>query len=166
MSIRRASGRGGFTLVETVVAAGVSAVLMLALGSTVMIAARAVPTGEEAFITAARTERGIALLQSEVETAVDFYADANGIYITSADRDSDGVEEFVTYTWSGGDRMMTRTYDNGGSEALFGPLSSVTVKPAAVDGRLDTVSIVLAFSGAVPPGRTVTVRMLNQPVER
>lgn len=160
-SVRRA-----FTLIETVVATGVSAVLMLALGSTVMIAARVVPTGDEAFVSAARTERGIALLHAEVETAIDFYTDANGMYITAADRDEDGVDQFVTYTWSNPDRMMTRTYDNGDAEPLFGPLTSVTIKPAATDDQIDSVAITMVFQSATPSVRSVTIRMLNQPEER
>lgn len=166
MSVRPSGHRGGFTLIETVVAAGVSAVLMLALGSTVMIAARAVPTGGESFITGAETERGIALLHAELEAAIDFYTDSAGMYLTAADRDGDGVDEFIVYTWSGSDRMMTRTYDNGDAEPLFGPLSSVTVKPESDGVRVQAVKIAMEFSDQDPLFRFATVRMLNQPVER
>jgi hypothetical protein len=166
VSFRPSSHRGGFTLIETVVAAGVSAVLMLALGSTVMIAARAVPTGGEAFIAGAQTERGIVLLQAELEAAIDFYTDSTGMYLTAADRDGDGVDEFVVYSWSGSDRMMTRAYDNGDAEPLFGPVSSVTVKPQTQDGRTESLAISIEFSSGNPSVRVLSVRMLNQPVQR
>ncbi|MEM9372420.1 MAG: prepilin-type N-terminal cleavage/methylation domain-containing protein [Planctomycetota bacterium] len=162
---RRATRRRAFTLVETVTAMAISTILLLAMASTIVVAAQAVPTGDEAVITEGAIERGVALIESDIEvaTAVSW---STTLELTVADRDGDRADDVITYDWTSGDRMLTRYRNGEAAEELFGPIAMGNVvlnKDGA--GNTDHVIIVFVLADHTPPVRIVNVRVLNRPAE-
>ena len=109
-----------FTLVELVVCMVIAAVLLVAIGSTVVLASRALPNANNP--TACTIEASMALdqLVAELEAAVYITEHSQtAIAFTVADRNNDGLNERIRYAWSGiaGD-PLTRQY-NGGTVSPF-----------------------------------------------
>ncbi len=149
----------GFTLVETVVAVGVSSILMLALGSTVMIASRAVPSGDEPLIRAAQVERAFAFIRSDLEEAVGMRLDGATLHVAVPDRDGDGVGEVITYAFD--DARLTRAHNLGPAETVLGSIKALTFEPESVGDAVHTVRLHVVMDN--PGARTLTVRLLNTP---
>jgi prepilin-type N-terminal cleavage/methylation domain-containing protein len=108
------AGRG-FTLVEMVVSLGISAVLMLGIGSAMLFAARAMPDAKTP--TGAIVDAGGALerIITELQYAVTVNSrSATMIEFTVADRDGNDVPETIRYEWSGtAGAPLTRQYNAG-----------------------------------------------------
>lgn len=127
----------GFTLIEVVVSLGISAVLMLGIGSAMLFAGRAMP--DAASPTGAIVDAGGTLGQIVTELQ---YAQAilnksaSMIEFTVADRDANDVPEIIRYEWSGtaGD-PLTRQY-NGGAVATV----LANVRDFALSYELLTIS--------------------------
>lgn len=153
----------GFTLVETVTAMAISTILLLAMASTIAVAARAVPTGDESVIGEGRIERGLALLRSDLEVATTITWGST-LVLTVPDRDGDKVEETITYDWTEGDRTLMRDRNGLASESLFGPISfGNVVLVEGEDERIRQVLVVFQIAGAQPAARVLSVRTLNRP---
>lgn len=94
---------------------GIMAVLMVAIGSAMLLAARAIPDAHSA--TGAIVESGTALEQimTEVQYAITVEnSSATMIEFTVADRDANGVDELIRYEWSGvAGAPLTRKYNGG-----------------------------------------------------
>lgn len=155
---------GGFTLIETLVAVSVSGILLLSLGSVVVLASRAIPTGQETVITAGQIERGIALLQADIEEAIDIQTTNNTVLVGVPDRNADGVGEAVRY-WLDDSNRIVRSQNGSNELALFGAVKTITITAEKAGGRVNAVRIDLVMD-AVPPRRNIRVRMLNSPAER
>lgn len=163
MTMLNRSTRGAFTLIETVTAMAISTVLLLAMASTIAVAARAIPTGDEAVIREGQIERGLALIASDIEvaTAVSW---TTVLELTVADRDGDRIDDVITYDWVSGDRMLTRTRNGEASEELFGPISFGNVVETTDDaGAVTGVLVVLVIADHTPAARVINVRTLNRP---
>ena len=109
-----------FTLVELVVTMIIAAMILAAIGSTLVLASRAIPSANSP--TACTIEAGTALDQfvAELESAVYISEHSQtAIAFTVADRNADGLAERIRYAWSAapGD-PLTRQY-NGGTVAAF-----------------------------------------------
>lgn len=168
MPISQASGRPrptvrAFTLMETVVALAISTVLLLSLGSTVLLASRSIPTGREPFIREGQVQRSLALMVSDIEVANAVSIGTNEFVLTVADRDGDGAQETVTYSWKAGDRMVLRTRSGASAETLFGPVTAGMIVPMK-DGDVQTgLYVIFVIPGVSPSDRAVGARMLNLP---
>jgi prepilin-type N-terminal cleavage/methylation domain-containing protein len=114
--------RRAFTLVELVVCMVIAVVLLAAIGSTIVLASRALPTANNP--TACTIEASAALdqLVAELEAAVYITEHSQtAIAFTVADRNNDGLNERIRYAWSGtAGNPLTRQY-NGGTVAAFIP---------------------------------------------
>jgi prepilin-type N-terminal cleavage/methylation domain-containing protein len=153
----------GFTLIETVVALAVSSVLLLALGSTVLLASRAVPSGNETVIAEAEIQRSLAVMSSDIEVATAISA-TSGLILTVPDRDGDGNPDTIEYSWNGADKMVRRTRNGAGEEVLFGPIQSMNVICLKDKSTVTQVLIVIKLnttSGVTD--RVLNVRALNLP---
>lgn len=132
-----------FTLAELLCALAVMSVLMLALSSTVMIAARALPS-ESHPVT--RLTRGSSVLQGLADDLAEAVAITergdHAIAFIVADRDGDGAPERIRYAWAGnsGD-ALTRSY-NGSAAAVA---ADVQVFDVAYTLRTTTAT----YSGAI-----------------
>jgi len=116
----------GFTLVELTISLGMAAVLMFGLGSAIMLAVHAVPSGQSAVQQAAVAVQGIDLLTTELYYAQSFTRlSANSISFTVAPRGSDTQPETITYSWSGvAGAPLMRQYNNGAPQPVVSNVNS------------------------------------------
>ena len=105
----------GFTLVEMTVAITISSILLVAIGSTIIIASHALPDRDSPASLASNAAILTEQLTSEIQSAI-FITERTDRAITFivADRDGDGKVEKLRYTWTGlsGDPLM-RSYNDG-----------------------------------------------------
>jgi prepilin-type N-terminal cleavage/methylation domain-containing protein len=124
---RTRRGRRGFTLVELVLAASLSAIVLLGLQSAVMIAAKAIPPSA---ILADFPAQGAALDRMALDLTYAkqiTQADATGITITVADRNQDAGDDSIQFSWSGvAGAPLVRTF-NGASEVLLSDVRAFTL---------------------------------------
>src|SRR6476659_7316558 len=91
-----------FTLIEMLISLAIMTVIAAALGSTIVLASRALDqqAGPGASTVAAR--RATALLLGEAAGATAFSdRTATAVTFTVPDRDGDGTPETIRYAWSG-----------------------------------------------------------------
>lgn len=158
-------GRSGFTLIETVVAVAISSILLLTLGSSVLLASRAVPNGREPVLTVAQVQYAVALLRTDIELAIDFASEDEWILLAVPDRDGDGIPEVIEYrvTPSG---QLVRVQNQGTSEVLIRGVKELDVDAVVTDGLLTAVEIKVAAESVLMPERTLLIRLLNTPEAR
>lgn len=158
----RAASNRAFTLIETAVAVAVSSVLLLALGSVIMIASRAVPTGDEHVAAGAVVEQTITMLRTDLETAIDIASESNAVHIGVPDRDGDGRGEAVSYSVDHRG-VLTRSINLSDPHDLCGGVKQLEYNGTTVSGRTTEARITLHFDTHKPSVRTITVRLLNAP---
>ncbi|GAB4187599.1 MAG: hypothetical protein Kow00105_02260 [Phycisphaeraceae bacterium] len=103
-SLPRPTSRGGkaFTLIEMMVSLSILSIVFLAMGSVMMLSAKAVPSPDapaNQMISAAEVIDQMAG-ELQVATSVSVATD-KGIAFTVPDRDGDDVEESIVYLWGG-----------------------------------------------------------------
>ncbi len=115
----RISRRLAFTLIELVASLAVLAVLMLAIGSTVLLASKAVPDADQPMMRSVAAARVLEQIASDLETAIHIDSlNPRDLRFEVADRDGDGDEEELRYLWSGNAGDPLRLRYNGGSERV------------------------------------------------
>jgi type II secretory pathway pseudopilin PulG len=143
LRIRKRAGRPAFSLVELVVCMVIATVLLAAIGSTIVLASRAIPSANNP--TACTIEASMALdqLVAELEAAVCITEHSQtAIAFTVADRSGDGLAERIRYAWSGtpGD-PLTRQYNGGTAAAFIAKVEQFSLAP-------EIQSITEAYPGA------------------
>lgn len=126
--MRRGRGRGGFTLLELVLAAALMAVLFVGMQSAVMIASKAIPAASAAVDF---TAQGAALdrLALDLSYAKTISRTAPGaIAITVSDRDGDAADDTIAYSWSGtsGDPFQ-RQFNSGTPEDILAGVVAISL---------------------------------------
>lgn len=109
--------RAGFTLLELTVSAAVMSVILLALGSTMLIAGRALPQARSVTSSTLAAAEAADRIAAELRyaTAVNRRS-APLIEFTVPDRNGDKVPETIRYEWSGAaGAPLTRQYNAGSS---------------------------------------------------
>ncbi len=140
----RRHARAGYTLMEMVVALGVSALLLGSLASAVVVAANALP-GAEGSATESVLETSGALDEviSDLERAV--YAPeraATAATVVLPDSGSDGAPELLRYAWAGsGGDPVTRVENGGDAESVLGSADGFAL-------GYDTVARIDTYAGA------------------
>ena len=107
--------RCGFTLLELVISLSVTSILLMAVGSAIMMAAKAVPDPDTPDNEIALPARVAADISAELQLALSFTTrDSDTVEFTVADRTGDKIDETIRYDWSGtaGD-PLTRQYNGG-----------------------------------------------------
>jgi len=102
-------------LVEIVVSLSVMSILMLAMGSTLLVATRALPNAERVTSKLNQASQIAEQMTAELQEARHITEQSAGaITFTVADRDGNGSPECIRYAWSGtaGD-PLTRQYNHG-----------------------------------------------------
>ena len=120
-----------FSLVELVVCMVIATVLLAAIGSTIVLASRAIPSANNP--TACTIEASMTLdqLVAELEAAVCITEHSQAaIAFTVTDRSGDGLAERIRYAWSGtpGD-PLTRQYNGGTVAALVAQVEQFSLAP-------------------------------------
>jgi len=105
----------GFTLVELVVSMAVMAVIIVAMGSSILIASRAMPDARSPTATRIAAAEALEQIVTELQYAVSVnQRSANMIEFCVADRNGDEVPETIRYAWSGtAATPLTRQYNGG-----------------------------------------------------
>lgn len=118
--------RGGFTLVEMIVATGIMAMLMAAVGSALVVASRSVPASGSPETKTAVAMAAVREMTSEIAQAVSVVsASATGITFMVPDRTGDGVAETITYTVAGTPLVIvTRKFNDGEAVPIADGLAS------------------------------------------
>jgi type II secretory pathway pseudopilin PulG len=103
----------GLTIVELLVSIAITTVIMFAIGSSMMIATRAMPDRDTPANAVITTGEATEQLAAELQYAISINSYSAGmIEFTMADRDGYGTPETIRYEWSGalGD-PLTRQYN-------------------------------------------------------
>jgi len=105
----------GFTLVELVVAVAVTGIILLGMGSSMMIASRAMPDARSRTATTLAAGEAVEQIVTDLQYAVSVsQRSANMIEFSVADRNGDDVPETIRYAWSGAPGTpLTRQYNGG-----------------------------------------------------
>jgi prepilin-type N-terminal cleavage/methylation domain-containing protein len=112
--------RPAMSLIEMVMAMSIISILMLTMGSSILLVARALPEQGGVAPTAARAAGPLDQLAEELQYALHvFERTQRTIGFTLPDRTGDGSPERVRYTWSGvaGD-PLTRSWNGGPAVAI------------------------------------------------
>jgi prepilin-type N-terminal cleavage/methylation domain-containing protein len=155
--------RGGFTLIETIVATSISSVLLLTLGSTVLIASRAVPTGSEPVLVVGRMEYAMAVLRTDIEQSVAWEFVDETLTLKQADRTGDGQAEKVVYSIIevAGLRRLVRVQNDGDNETLLRGIISFSAGSIEGAPQVHTMQVDLATHSAPWNRRVLIVRNPN-----
>ncbi|MBI1367687.1 MAG: prepilin-type N-terminal cleavage/methylation domain-containing protein [Planctomycetes bacterium] len=117
---RQIARRRAFSLMELIVSMSIMTIIMGAVGSAIMIAAKAIPSTSDPADAAIESQRQGSLFTSELSYATRMLTmESHRVSFTVADRDGDGNPEKITYAWSGtaGD-PLTRQYNGGTAQTV------------------------------------------------
>ncbi len=138
--------RRGFTLIELVVSLGIVGILAVAMGSTITLSMRALPTPGGGPETQASAGRALQIIGSDARLATAAaMPDIRTLTLTIPDQTGDASAETVTYAWAGssGD-PLTRTFNADSSTLLASVIdlkfASLTRPNVATDQRTTTPS--------------------------
>ncbi len=127
--------RRAYTLVEMVVSLGVLSLVMGSLASIMVLMSRALPSSDDPSTSVVAAERFAAQFASDVETATLFtVVTETQVSFSVPDRDNDGDEEKLSYTWGGGSAPVSRTLNSGASETLLESVGSLAFQYDGIAG--------------------------------
>ncbi len=163
--------RRGFTLIELVVSLAVVGILISAIGSSIVIATRSLPTSGGLAETQASTGRALLLIGEDIRLATTAtITSGRQLDLTLPDRTGDAASEAIIYSWSGvnGDPLV-RSF-NGIDNELVTSLGDFDVSSAVrssfdADGRTskpsDRIRVEITTGGVEPVFVTGEFRLLN-----
>lgn len=141
----------GFSLVELAVGLAVVSILMVAIGSVVVVAAKALPSaagpGEVNLAAGAALETVAAELRYATGISESL---PTSVTFTVADRDKDGNPESIRYAWSGTPGApLTRAYNAGTAVPVIAGLNSFALSYNKLKHTATSSSTVTVDSGEV-----------------
>jgi len=113
-------GRRGFSMVELSMSLLVTSVLVVAIGSSIVLASHAIPDPGESTARTITASGALDRLVQELHYAIAINEQTDRtIEFRTADRDADAVDETIRYEWSGdaGDPLL-RSYNGGPAVAV------------------------------------------------
>ncbi len=157
---RFTSRRPGFTILELALSVMVMSTLMVAMGSAVLLASKAIPASDNPASAAIDQSRSLDLLTTDLAEALYFSErTATTLAFTVPDRDGDGNPERIRYAWAGsaGD-PLTRQLGSSSPRAvvpsvdslMFSAVTESTIQPLPA-GLVDGVEQVVANYLAADP---------------
>lgn len=157
--------RGGYTLVELMVAMVGASALMVGLSSTIFIALKATDTSSTP--TSATIEGNAALtdLFSDIEFAISFSEQtASATTFTVPDRDGNASPETIRYAWSGtpGD-PLTRQYNGGTAAALVEDVHDFGFEYSQPAGAVEYVTVWIRVTYNTQTSIETSIPVLNRP---
>ena len=165
-----AAQRGGFSLVELVLAAALMAVLLGAMASVMVVTSRAVPgaSGSAPSISAAAS--AVTQMAEELRTATAFtHRTGTAVAFTVPSRDADAAPDAVRYEWSGTPGgPLVRTGRGGVTTTIVPGVQSFSLAYTTAIGARGTagvtaVGIVLQVGPSNATAVRTTVAVMNAP---
>ncbi len=125
----RGGARRAFTLVEMAVAMAVVSIIMVAIGSVVVVAAKALPSAPGPGVTSLAAGASLQSVVAELRYATSITeASPTALTFTVADRDSDGKEETIRYSWSGvAGAPLNREYNGAAPVAVIPAVNNLAL---------------------------------------
>lgn len=120
--------RGGYTLVEMLVASASAAVLIAGLGSSIFIVSQAFDASDGAVVQELNTSIVIEDMLADIQLAERFSIQSTTqVEFSVPDRDGDGENETISYTWSGtaGDPLL-KAVNGSPPEAVIESVDSLS----------------------------------------
>ena len=131
-----------FTLIELVMGLTLATVVFLAIGSTMLMASKALPGDDHPTEKLIECANALDLLVEELQFAISFSErSATAVQFTVADRNDDEASELIRYEWSGeaGDSLF-RIYNYGPAVEVAGHVERLqleyVLRPAKVPPRV------------------------------
>jgi hypothetical protein len=161
--------RTGFTLVEVVLSAVTLAVLLLATGSAVALAARAIPDGRSVASATVAGGRALDSLTTDLADATAVTsATATAITLTVPDRTGDGVADTITYAWSGvSDAPLTRKFNTGTAATIAAKVRefklTLDIRSSGGPNRVTGVRVALRVGSDARARLNTDARTFNEP---
>ncbi len=166
-----ANHRHAFTLIESVVSLSIAGVLLTGIGSSMLLASRALP-GEDNILThTVRTSAVVQDIVAELSTAITVTArTATTLTFTVADRNGDRLNETIRYGWSGvPGAPLTRKYNTDPVAMVLSALDDVTLTYELMTGtfpnsNLRRVQISMRATADMGGQIVTSVELLNHPL--
>lgn len=93
--------RIGFTLLEMVIAIGISAILIAAVSSSILLSAKTLTLHDSNAAKSSKSVSVLADIEADLQLALEFHArEAGRVDFSVPDRDGDGLPERIEYTWN------------------------------------------------------------------
>ncbi len=111
----------GLTLIELIISMVVTSLIVVAMGSTLLIAGKALPNSDQPELALLEATQVTQDLVQDLQYAIDVNeTGTHAISFSVADRDSDEAQEWIHYQWSGtaGD-PLTRQYNDGSTVSIL-----------------------------------------------
>lgn len=130
MNLRRLTTKDcrAFTMIEVVTSMAISSILLVAIGSAMVLAGRALPASDGPMTAALSTASVVDKITAEMQYALQFSErTSQAIQFTIPDRDGDGKPEKIRYTWSGvAGAPLLRSYNGGNAAQLLPSVQSLS----------------------------------------
>lgn len=169
--MRTANHRHAFTLIESVVSLSIAGVLLTGIGSSMLLASRALPGEDNLLTSTIRTSAVVQDIATELSTAITVTArTATSLTFTVADRNADGLAETIRYGWSGvPGAPLTRRYNADPVTVVLSALDDVTLTYELMTGtfpnsNLRRVQISMRASADLGGQIVTSVELLNHPL--
>lgn len=154
-----------FTLIEMVVSLTIISIVFLAMGSVMVLAAKAIPDPDGPIAVRHGAADVLEQIASELQVATSVLAaSATGIEFTVPDRDSDNTDETIKYKWNGsaGDPLY-RQYNGGTAVAVLSACNGFELvydtKAVTTAGEpVTSAEVVLASHGSAVDRRDFDIR--------
>lgn len=159
--------RRGFTLLEMIVSSMLLSIVLSAATALMFITARTAPADEDPGIVAAETLRALDMLASELGFAHTITAaEAHRVEFIIRDRDAEGVDDIISYQWSGvAGEPLTRTVGNRGAQPVIRSVASLELTYTLSEDATSLISIGVAAHPQKARHALIplTVRLVNRP---
>lgn len=159
--------RRAFTLMEALLAIAITAILMSAMGGVVVTLARATEQGNDVNSRASRSAGALAEIADDVRVSTGINElDSRSISLQVPDRDGDGLEETIRYTWNGTvGKPLERTYNLRPGYTVLPDIRSFSISmPQRSQPTLATSGTMTIFDGTTAPsGATGGSREVGAP---
>ena len=147
--------RGGFTLLELVVASTSAAVLMGGLASSLYIAGQSLGLSTGSLAKTHSSQRALSMLHADLQSALTFNElTATTVSMTVPDRNGDSVPETIRYAWSGvTGEPLTQQYNGGTPSTIAAEVQSFSLSwlTRLMEGSAIRTSV-LFVTGQAPDG--------------